>query len=97
MMDPGMSAAPLPEMPVDPMAGGMDPLAGAPMGPPSPVDAVIAALMGMQMQRQGEDDAVLAAVMKATGAGMPLGFEGASEGAAFGAPDAGLDPMMGGL
>lgn len=86
-LDPMMAGAAPAEAP--PMSGGMDP---AMMGAPaSPIDAVLAALMGLQAQRQSEDDVVLAAVMKATG-GMPSGMEGVSEGAAFGAP---MAPEMG--
>jgi hypothetical protein len=73
-----MMGAPLPPMqPEMPM--------GAPMAPPpmSPIDAVMAALQGLQSTRQFENDAVLSAVMKATGAGMPMGMEGVSEGAPF--------------
>jgi hypothetical protein len=80
MMDPGMGAAPMP------------PEAAMP-APQSPVEMVIAALGAMQMQRKGENDAVLTAVLKATGAGMPGGEEGVAEGGAFGMPG---DDMAGG-
>ena len=77
MMDPGMMGAPLP---------------AAPPAPQSPVDLVIAALGAMQVQRQGEDDAVLQAVLKATGAGIAAGPEAVTEGAPFGVP---AGPEMG--
>jgi hypothetical protein len=73
MIDPGMGAAPMP------------PEAAMP-APQRPIDIVIAALGAMQMERQGENDAVLSAVLKATGAGMAAGPEAVTEGAAFGVP-----------
>jgi hypothetical protein len=59
---------------------------------PKPADMVIAALQAMQAERQGENDAVLAAVMAAT-QGMPSGLGGVTEGAPMEVPGAG--PEMG--
>lgn len=64
--------------------------AAAPM--PKAAEMVVMALQAMQAERQGEDDAVLAAVMAATG-GMPSGLGGVTEGAPLGVP---AGPMPGG-
>lgn len=95
MMDPGMMGAPLPPAPMDPMAGGMDPAMGAAMPPMNPVEAVVMALKGMEVQRKGENDALMMAVLTATGA-MPSGLEGVSEGAPMAVPGPmPADPGMG--
>ena len=99
MMDPGMMGAPLPPAPMDPMAGGMpaDPMAGmgAEMPPMNAVEAVVMALKGMEVQRKGENDALMMAVLTATGA-MPSGLEGVTEGAPMAAPGPmPADPGMG--
>jgi hypothetical protein len=82
-MDPGMMSAPMPPAP-DAAMGGM------PVAPPSPVEAVVMALKGMELQRKGENDALMMAVLQATGA-MPSGLEGVSEGAPMAVPAG--DPM----
>jgi len=62
-------------------------MAGAPM---SPIEAVVMALKGMQVQRKGENDALMMAVLQATGA-MPSGLEGVAEGSAMAVPAAPAD------
>ncbi len=87
MMDPGMMSAPMPPAP--------DPMMAGPVAPPSPVEAVVMALKGMEIQRKGENDVLMMAVLQATGA-MPSGLEGVSEGAPMAVPGApAADPAMG--
>lgn len=93
MMDPGMMSAPMP--PAGPPAA--DPMMGGGMpAPMNPVEAVVMALKGMEVQRKGENDALMMAVLQATGA-MPNGLGGVAEGAPMAVPgDAPVDPAMGG-
>jgi hypothetical protein len=95
MMDPGMMGAPMP--PMDAMGGGMPPMDAmggmAPAGPMNPVEAVVMALKGMELQRKDENDALMLAVLQATGA-MPNGLEGVSEGAPMAVPPGGGMPPM---
>jgi hypothetical protein len=77
MMDPGQMGAP---MPPEAAMG-----AAAPM--PKAAEMVVLALQAMQAERQGENDAVIAAVMAAT-QGAPSGLGGVTEGAPVEVPGA---------
>lgn len=99
MYDPQMMAAPMPPM-VDAGAApagvaGPGPLGVPPQGAMSPVEAAVMALKGMQVQRKGENDALMMAVLQATGV-MPSGLGGVTEGSPMATPDdADADAGMG--
>lgn len=82
MNDPRMQMSPLP--PAPPGLDAMPPEAAAPAMPKA-AEMVVMALQAMQAERQGENDAVLAAVMAAT-QGMPSGIGGVAEGGGLEVP-----------